>query len=113
MKIETKYNVGDTVFFSEYDQIKEGKIVDVVISANKRGTNVIYEVNDAPSWYDKFSFGWLRHSKQRYQEELYTSISEIGDEIINHYQLEIDIRNEKIRKIREQVAKQHKDAEDN
>lgn len=106
MKIETKYSVGDTVFYSEYNQIKEGKIVDVVISANKSGTNVIYEVNDAPSWYDKFSFGWLKHSKQRHQGELYTSISEIGNEIINDYQLEIDIRNEKIRKIKEQISKQ-------
>lgn len=106
MKIETKYSVGDTVFFSEYDQIKEGKIVDVVISGNKHGTHVIYEVNDAPSWYDKFSFGWLRHSRQRRQEELYASISEIADKIINQYQLEIDIRNEKIRKIREKISKE-------
>lgn len=109
MKIETKYSVGDTVFYSEYDQIKEGKIVDVIISASRHGSNVIYEVNDAPSWYDKFSFGWLKHSKKRHQEELYTSISEIADLIINDYQIEIDIILKKIREINKQVAKQQED----
>ena len=109
MKIETKYSVGDKVFFSEYNQIKEGKIVDVIISANRHGSNVIYEVNDAPSWYDKFSFGWLKHSKQRHQGELYTSMSEIADIMINKYQLEVDSILKKIHEIKEQVSKQEED----
>lgn len=106
MNIETKYKVGDAVFFRSGLQIKKGKIVDVIISANKYSTNVIYEVNDAPSWLEKFSYGWFNHSKKYYQGDLYMTASEIGDEIIDQFEYEIDILLKKIGDIKKQVDKQ-------
>jgi hypothetical protein len=106
MKIETKYNVGDTVFFDYYDSIEKGKIVDLDISVSKHSSSVVYKVNNAPAWYHIFSFKWDKYTKQFIEEELYPSIVEISEKKIANLQLEIDIRNEKIRKIREQVSKQ-------
>jgi hypothetical protein len=106
MKIETKYNVGDTVFFDYYDSIEKGKIVDLDISASKHRSSVVYKINNAPAWYDMFSYRWDKHNKQFREEELYPSIVELSEKKIAHLQLEIDIRNEKIRKIREQVSKE-------
>ena len=106
MKIETKFNVGDTVFFDYYDSIEKGKIVDLDISASKHGSSVVYKVNSALPWYELFSYRWDKHNKQFRERELYPSIVEISEKKIAHLQLEINIRNEKIRKIKEQVAKQ-------
>ena len=106
MKIETKYSVGDTVFFDYYDLIEKGKIVDVDISASKNHSSVVYKVNNAPAWYDIFSFRWDRHTKKFREQELYPSIVELSEKKIAQLQLEIDTRNEKIRKMREQVSKE-------
>ena len=106
MKIETKYNVGDTVFFNYYDSIEKGKIVDLDISASKHGSSVVYKINNAPAWYDLFSYRWDKYNKQFREEELYPSIVELSEKKIAHLQLDINIRNEKIRKIREQVVKE-------
>jgi hypothetical protein len=106
MKIETKFNVGDTVFFDYYDSIGKGKIVDLDISASKHDSSVVYKVNTALTWYNVFSSGWDKHNKQFREGELYPSIFEISEKKIAHLELEINIMNEKIRKIKEQVAKQ-------
>jgi len=106
MKIETKYSVGDTVFFEQYGTIKKGKIVDVDISSNRFKSMTTYEVNTAPAWYEMFSFRWNKWSQNFTEDELYSSIDEIAEKYICYLQLEIDIRNEKIRKIREQVSKE-------
>ena len=79
MKIETKYNIGDVVFFDKYGSIAKGKISDVVISSNRHGLGVIYEVNTAPSWYEMFSFRWLRYCINLTENDLYSSMSDVAE----------------------------------
>ena len=106
MKIETKYSVGDTVFLNHYSDIKKGKVIDVNISANNSHLRVTYEVNYAPSWYEMFSFKWSRYICKFKEEDLYRSIDEIAEKDISRLQYEIDINLNKIRNIKEEVAKQ-------
>ena len=106
MKIETKYNIGDVVFFDKYGAIANGKIVDVRISSDRHGMKIIYEVNTAPSWYEMFSFRWLRYSINLKENELYSSMSDVAEKNISQLQDEIDIKNKEINRIREQVSKQ-------
>ena len=100
MKIETKYSVGDTVFYEEYGTIKEGKIVDICISSNKSTSSIIYEVNIKATYLKIFNLPWPKPGRTFEEKDLYSFISEVADKMINQIQFEIDIKNEKIRKIR-------------
>jgi hypothetical protein len=110
MKIETKYNIGDVVFFDKYGSIAKGKISDVVISSNRYGLGVIYEVNTAPSWYEMFSFMWRKYSINLTENDLYSSMSDVAEKKISQLQDEIDIKNKEINRIRESVIKQQDNA---
>lgn len=110
MKIDTKYNIGDIVFFDKYGAIAKGKIINVVISSSRLGTNVIYEVNTAPSWYEMFSFRWLRYSINLKENELYSSMFDVAEKNIAKLEEEIEVKNKEINKIRESVTKQQNNA---
>jgi hypothetical protein len=105
MKIETKYSIGDTVFFEQYGTIAKGKIVDVEISSNRFALKIVYEVNTAPDWYEMFSPIWSKYSKKFVEDGLYSSASEVSDKLIARLNNDIDAKNKHINKIMEQISK--------
>lgn len=48
MVIETKYEVGDKVFFISGSKIKEGTIRQVEVKASREGTKVVYWIDEVP-----------------------------------------------------------------
>jgi hypothetical protein len=110
MKIETKYNIGDVVFFEKYGSIAKGKISDVVISSNRHGLGVIYEVNTAPDWYERLSFSWVKYNIKLTENDLHSSMSDIAEKKISQLQDEIELKNKEINRIRESVIKQQDNA---
>lgn len=79
MKITTKYNVGDTVWYMENDKVHKGKI-------SKINNTVTSAMTAKLGWYQKTTYNLFNYfsfkPKQEYQEyELFPSKEELFESL--------------------------------
>jgi len=81
MKIETKYNIDDTVYFIHAGQIQELKVAVVKFSTmvNKNGSSVYYALN--------------RYTDQAYESDLYPTKEEAGKAWLESQGLDCGLHN--------------------
>lgn len=52
MKIETKFNVDDSIFFIKNGKVEQSKITDIRIDVNKNDINIEYLIGNSAFNYD-------------------------------------------------------------
>ena len=108
MKIQTKFNTGDKVYFYNKGEINRGKIIHVDISANG-GTEIIYKIDRNDKQYKD----WWDFDKNYYRmATLYRCYHE--EQVVNNFnEDEVSETKEGVLKIlrRKEMARHSKELE--